>query len=47
MWSKREITSEGVPLKELIDLGLNRGKYASGCIAALLEELKKAAIGNR
>nr|CAG4647039.1 EOG090X05V1 [Megafenestra aurita]SVE92379.1 EOG090X05V1 [Megafenestra aurita] len=42
-WSKREITAEGAPLSELIDLGLNRAKYATSCIAALLDELKKSA----
>ncbi|XP_046447592.1 28S ribosomal protein S29, mitochondrial-like [Daphnia pulex] len=42
-WSKREVTAEGSPLSELIDLGLNRAKYATGCIVALLDELKKAA----
>lgn len=46
VWSKREITPEGAPLTELIDLGLNRGKYASGCIAALLDELKRATNTN-
>jgi hypothetical protein len=37
------VTAEGSPLSELIDLGLNRAKYATGCIVALLDELKKAA----
>nr|CAG4643197.1 EOG090X05V1 [Ilyocryptus agilis] len=46
-WSKRETTEEGVPLAELVNLGLNRGKYASGCVASLLEELKKAAIAKQ
>nr|CAG4650964.1 EOG090X05V1 [Simocephalus serrulatus]SVE94226.1 EOG090X05V1 [Simocephalus serrulatus] len=46
-WSKREITAEGAPLSELIDLGLNRAKYATSCIAALLDELKKAAVNNQ
>lgn len=43
-WSKRESTPEGAYLGELVDLGLNRGKYATGCVVALLDELKKAAV---
>nr|CAG4636999.1 EOG090X05V1 [Ceriodaphnia reticulata]SVE72925.1 EOG090X05V1 [Ceriodaphnia reticulata] len=46
-WSKREVTNEGAPLSELIDLGLNRAKYATGCVVALLDELKKSAIGKQ
>nr|CAG4634778.1 EOG090X05V1 [Alona affinis] len=46
-WSKREITEKGVPLTELIDHGLNRGKFASGCVVAVIEELKKAATTNK
>ncbi|XP_067131890.1 small ribosomal subunit protein mS29 [Centruroides vittatus] len=39
-WSKRESTNEGEPLTALIDKGVNRMKFASGCIAALLQEIK-------
>nr|CAG4649320.1 EOG090X05V1 [Scapholeberis mucronata]SVE93606.1 EOG090X05V1 [Scapholeberis mucronata] len=46
-WSKRETTPEGVPLQELLDFGLNRAKYATGCITALIEELKKAAVNKQ
>nr|SVE75113.1 EOG090X05V1 [Daphnia dolichocephala] len=46
-WSKREVTAEGSPLSELIDLGLNRAKYATDCVVALLDELKKAAMSKR
>ncbi|XP_057370312.1 small ribosomal subunit protein mS29-like [Daphnia carinata] len=46
-WSKREMTAAGSSLSELIDLGLNRAKYATDCVAALLGELKKAAVGKR
>nr|CAG4647891.1 EOG090X05V1 [Moina brachiata]SVE93001.1 EOG090X05V1 [Moina brachiata] len=46
-WSKRESTPEGAYLGELIDLGLNRAKYATGCVAALLDELKKAATQDK
>ena len=43
-WSKREVTEKGVPLTDLIDHGVNRVKYASGCVAAVIQELKRAAI---
>lgn len=43
-WSKREVTEQGSPLTDLIDLGLNRAKYATGCVDALLSELKKKAV---
>nr|CAG4646249.1 EOG090X05V1 [Macrothrix elegans] len=46
-WSKREITEKGVHLSEIIEFGVNRGKYASACIVALLNELKLAACGNK
>lgn len=39
-WSKREITNEGEPLTALIDKGINRMKFASECIKALLQEIK-------
>lgn len=41
------MTKEGVPLSELIEMGLNRAKYATGCVAALLDELKRAATGKQ
>nr|SVE70412.1 EOG090X05V1 [Daphnia similis]SVE71036.1 EOG090X05V1 [Daphnia similis]SVE72299.1 EOG090X05V1 [Daphnia similis] len=46
-WSKREMTAAGSPLSELIDLGMNRAKYATNCVTALLGELKKAAVSKR
>lgn len=42
-WSKREQTQEGSSLLELIDHGINRAKYASDVIAALIEEIKLAS----
>lgn len=40
VWSKRETTSAGAPLLELIDHGINRVKFANDTIEALIEELK-------
>jgi small subunit ribosomal protein S29 len=40
VWSKREKTAAGASLSELIDHGINRVKFASDTIAALLQELK-------
>lgn len=39
-WSKREMTTKGSKLLNLIDHGINRVKYASDCMVALAEELK-------
>jgi len=44
VWSKREITPVGSKLTDLIDLGLNRMKHATGCVAALISEIKKSTI---
>jgi len=43
-WSKREITPAGSKLTDLIDLGLSRTKYATGCVASLISEIKKSTI---
>jgi len=40
-WSKREITKKGSPLSDLIEMGINRTKYSTVCIEALLQELKQ------
>ncbi|KAK2705044.1 hypothetical protein QYM36_017175 [Artemia franciscana] len=42
-WSKREQTSEGSPIVDVIEQGINRPKYSSDCVAVLLKELKLAA----
>lgn len=39
-WSKREVTSKGSTLLELIEHGINRAKFASDCIVNLAEEIK-------
>ncbi|XP_045463453.1 28S ribosomal protein S29, mitochondrial [Harmonia axyridis] len=41
VWNKREKTAQNSSLLELIDFGMNRIKYASSCIVALAEEIKK------
>lgn len=41
VWNKRETTPKDAPLTELVDYGINRVKYASRCVVALAEEIKK------
>lgn len=41
VWSKRETTPAGSKMIELVDHGINRVKFASDAIEALLGELKK------
>lgn len=40
VWSKREKTEVGAPLSELVELGINRVKYACDVIDALVDEIK-------
>lgn len=40
IWSKRETTPKGATLLELIDHGINRVKYASDAVAAVIGEIK-------
>ncbi|GAB0099363.1 mitochondrial ribosomal protein S29 [Sergentomyia squamirostris] len=40
VWSQREVTKEGSTLLELVEHGINRIKFATGTISALLEQLK-------
>lgn len=42
-WSKREQTLAGAPILELVDQGINRAKYASDVIIALIDEIKLAS----
>lgn len=44
VWSKREKTNKDTPVLELIDLGINRVKYASDVVVALSQEIKKWSI---
>ncbi|CAO1391346.1 unnamed protein product [Diamesa hyperborea] len=41
VWSKRETTPAGSKLTELVDHGINRVKFASEVIAALVSEIKQ------
>lgn len=41
VWSKRETTSAGASLLELVEHGINRVKFATDTIVVLLEELKQ------
>jgi small subunit ribosomal protein S29 len=47
VWSKREKTEEGAPLLDLVDLGINRVKYASECVVALVKEIKAYSTQGR
>lgn len=46
-WSKREETPAGSSFIELVDHGINRAKYASDVIAALLDEIKIASTDGK
>ncbi|XP_012260671.1 28S ribosomal protein S29, mitochondrial [Athalia rosae] len=46
-WSQREISSRGTPLLEMIELGINRIKYASEIINAIMEQLKEASTAGK
>lgn len=46
-WSTKEITPEGSPLMEMIDLGINRVKYACEIVIALMSELKQASTAGK
>lgn len=46
-WSKREFTSKDAPLMELIDLGINRVKYACDIVSVLAEEIKLHSTAGR
>ncbi|XP_025083153.1 28S ribosomal protein S29, mitochondrial-like [Pomacea canaliculata] len=43
VWSKREATEEGSSLLELIEFGLNRMKFSSDCVGAILKEIRTQA----
>lgn len=47
VWSKREVTKEGAPLMELVELGISRVKYASECVIALIKEIKAHSTQGR
>ncbi|XP_077293048.1 mitochondrial ribosomal protein S29 [Arctopsyche grandis] len=40
VWSKREVTPKGSHLTDLIELGIERVKYANDIVVALIEEVK-------
>ncbi|XP_059479152.1 small ribosomal subunit protein mS29 [Neocloeon triangulifer] len=40
-FSKREVVKKGAPLSEIIEMGINRVKYSTNCIEALLQEVKQ------
>lgn len=47
VWNQRETTSQGAPIFELIEFGLNRIKYACGVVDALIRELKLASTAGK
>ncbi|OXU23458.1 hypothetical protein TSAR_001642 [Trichomalopsis sarcophagae] len=46
-WSSQESSLKGSPLIELIDFGIQRVKYASDIVVALMSELKQASIAGK
>ncbi|KAL6259012.1 hypothetical protein P5V15_008934 [Pogonomyrmex californicus] len=46
-WNQREMTSQGIPILDLVDFGINRIKYACGVVDALIRELKLASIAGK
>lgn len=46
-WTAKEISTEDSPLIELINFGINRVKYASDIVIAVLNELKIASTANK
>ncbi|XP_011158728.2 28S ribosomal protein S29, mitochondrial [Solenopsis invicta] len=46
-WNQREMTSQGTPILEFIDFGINRMKYACGVVDALIRELKLASTAGK
>lgn len=46
-WNVRELSSKGTPLLEMIEFGINRVRYATGVIDALLTELKESSIAGK
>lgn len=47
VWNQREMTSQGTPILELVEFGMNRIKYACGVVDALIKELKFASIAGK
>ncbi|XP_068228925.1 small ribosomal subunit protein mS29 [Palaemon carinicauda] len=46
-WSRRETTEAGSPISMLIEHGINRSRYASDVVVAVVAELKKCATEGR
>lgn len=47
VWTKREVAEIGSPLGELVDFGLNRMKFASDCVGAILKEVRIQAAKHK
>ncbi|XP_055383177.1 28S ribosomal protein S29, mitochondrial [Condylostylus longicornis] len=47
VWSKRETTPAGSTLLQLVEHGINRIKFSTGTIEALISELKQQATDNK
>ncbi|XP_012235590.1 small ribosomal subunit protein mS29 [Linepithema humile] len=46
-WNQRETTSQGTPILQLVEFGINRVKYACGVVEALIKELKLASTAGK
>ncbi|CAG2182171.1 unnamed protein product, partial [Oppiella nova] len=47
VWSQREITEAGDPLKNILEHGISRIKHASDCMAVVLKEIKAQSSSGR
>ncbi|XP_071447228.1 small ribosomal subunit protein mS29 [Hetaerina americana] len=47
VWSKREVTEKGAPLTELVNFGINRVKYASDIVVAVIKEIKELSTSKK
>lgn len=43
VWTVKEKTEAGIPISEIIEFGINRQKFASDCVGAVLREVRLAA----
>ncbi|KAL8615962.1 hypothetical protein ACOMHN_034638 [Nucella lapillus] len=47
VWTKREVSEEGSPLGDMVEFGLNRMKFASDCVGAVLREVRHQAAAKK
>ncbi|CAG2104704.1 unnamed protein product [Medioppia subpectinata] len=47
VWSQREITEPGDPLKNILEHGISRIKHSSDCMAVILKEIKEQSVSGK